>query len=100
MGAEVLVSTKMRALTEEAEVIGRLAVADHLGVGRFMKAQIGVPGQGTILAANPIDASYKILEPPAALQVPMSQFVFLRVEILFAARFLGDVLATLERRAI
>src|SRR5580704_17790785 len=78
------------------KVVGRLAVAHHRRIIRLMKTQIGIALQRRILAADPVDAGDEILQAPGTLQVPVLQFVFLGVEVLFATGFPGGVFTTLE----
>src|SRR5216684_4996796 len=82
------------------KVVCRLAITDHFRIVRLMKKQIGVTLQGSILAANAVDACDEILQAPRTLQIPMLQLVLLGVEVLFAAGLPGGVVAKLERRAV
>lgn len=82
------------------EIAGCFAVADHLGVIRLMKSQIPHLVEGGILAADPVEARDQVLQAPAAVYIPTLQFVLLGVQVFFAARFPGRVLAKLKRRTV
>ena len=71
-----------------AEIVGPLAVAEQL-LGRVvdrMKLDIGVALQCRIAAANSVQLADQTAQAVGPIDRPRAQFVFLRIEIFFAAR--------------
>src|ERR1700722_20255830 len=65
-----------------------------------MKAQVADALQCLVRFANTVDAGNDAVQTPRGKQIAMLEFVFLGIQVLFAARLHGRVFAQLKRRPI
>src|SRR5919106_5540662 len=78
------------------QVIGALAVTNKLLVIDLVKAQICVTLQRWILPSDQIHPGNELLEAVGSIEIPVSDFVFLRIEILFTAHLTRTILTQLK----
>src|SRR5436190_4241456 len=83
-----------------AQVIGGPAVANQHRIVRSMKTQVMVTMQCRVLFADTVDSGNDLAQTPRGMQLAMLQFVFLGIQIFFAASLRGRVFAQLKRGPI
>ena len=83
-----------------AQVVGCLAVANQHRIVRAMKAQVADALQCRVLLADTVNAGNDVLQTPRRTQIAMLEFVFLGIQVLFAARLHRRVFAQLKRGPI
>src|ERR1700739_3218819 len=65
-----------------------------------MKSQVAVSLQRRVLFADAVESGNQVFQTPRGMQIAMLEFVFLRIQILFAARLRRHVFAQLKRGSI
>ena len=83
-----------------AQVVCGLAVAKQHRVVCVMKPQVAVALQCRVLFADTVDSGNEVLQTPRGMQIAMLEFVFLGIQIFFAASLRGRIFAQLKRRPI
>ena len=75
------------------KIVGRLAVTDQLRIIRFMKTEVAITLQRRILFADLVDPRNKISQAAGRMQIAVFEFIFLGIQVLFAARLKRSVFA-------
>src|SRR5487761_999374 len=82
------------------KIIGRLAKAQKKWVVGFVKSKTAVALQCRIILADSIDPGDQVPKVSLRIQVPVLDFVFLRIQELLAAGLGGGVFAQLESGSV
>src|SRR3569833_1760586 len=82
------------------EILATFTVGNELFVVHGMKAQAPIVLERTVFAADAIDTRDEVPEAVGSRDVPVTQLIFFRAEILFAARLAWAVLGELEGGAV
>src|SRR5829696_1562831 len=77
-----------------------LAVTDYLVVGDVVEPETPIALQGGVLAPDTIDPSDKLAQTVRPVEIPMPDFIFLRMQVFFTPRLAGLVLAEFIGRPV
>ena len=75
------------------QIVGVLAEADDLVVVDVVEPEIGVALQRLVLSTYPVHARDETLEAVRAVEIPVANLVFLRIEVFLAAGVTRAILA-------